>query len=308
MLGAFVLAILVSNLFIYPIFTKMLIRDTESEAVMVARHMSNMLFREDTTINRPHMEYVWEHLDEYIRDFELNKLKVFDRYGKTIFSTDQKDEGVINEHDYFRNEVSHGNVFSKVVKKNAPSLEGQIMQSDVVETYVPIMSAGAFRGALEIYYDITDQRAVIRKALLYCNILFVSFAAFFLLLSITIARKLDDNIAQRENAQQFLKMANLDLKDEITHRRRAEMEKEKVIAELEQSLEKIKVLSGLVPICSFCKNIRNDAGYWEQMEAYIEKYSDAQFSHGLCPDCAAKHYPELESDGPDPEKDGGEPT
>ncbi|MBP8975574.1 MAG: response regulator, partial [Bacteroidetes bacterium] len=51
-------------------------------------------------------------------------------------------------------------------------------------------------------------------------------------------------------------------------------------------------LSGLIPICSVCKRIRNDKGYWDQIEAYIQTHSDAKFSHGICPDCAAKMYPE----------------
>jgi hypothetical protein len=56
---------------------------------------------------------------------------------------------------------------------------------------------------------------------------------------------------------------------------------------------RIKTLSGLLPICASCKKIRNDEGYWEQIEGYIGDHSDAEFSHGLCPECAQKLYPEL---------------
>lgn len=52
----------------------------------------------------------------------------------------------------------------------------------------------------------------------------------------------------------------------------------------------IKVLRGILPVCSFCKKIRTDSGEWEQMEAYISARSEAEFSHGFCPDCAEKHY------------------
>lgn len=62
---------------------------------------------------------------------------------------------------------------------------------------------------------------------------------------------------------------------------------------LRRSIEKIKVLSGLLPICASCKKIRDDKGYWSQVETYIEQHSDAQFSHGLCPDCAKLLYPHL---------------
>ena len=66
------------------------------------------------------------------------------------------------------------------------------------------------------------------------------------------------------------------------------------LAEFERSLERrVKVLEGLLPICSYCKNIRNDKGEWERMEGYISRRSDAEFSHGICPSCSAKHYPDL---------------
>lgn len=57
-------------------------------------------------------------------------------------------------------------------------------------------------------------------------------------------------------------------------------------------MHKIKVLSGIVPICMHCKQIRDDKGYWNQLEAFISKHSDAQFSHGICEACLGKYYPE----------------
>jgi sigma-B regulation protein RsbU (phosphoserine phosphatase) len=70
------------------------------------------------------------------------------------------------------------------------------------------------------------------------------------------------------------------------------------IEELGEALEQIKVLRGILPICMHCKQIRDDQGYWNQVETYISRYSEAQFSHGICPQCLKKHYPELvEDDG-----------
>jgi hypothetical protein len=60
---------------------------------------------------------------------------------------------------------------------------------------------------------------------------------------------------------------------------------------VQKALDEIKLLKGLVPICSSCKKIRDDKGYWTQIEAYIKAYSDVEFSHGICPECAAKLYP-----------------
>lgn len=83
---------------------------------------------------------------------------------------------------------------------------------------------------------------------------------------------------------------------DISERKRAESEREKLIAQLQQALAEVKTLSGLLPICASCKRVRNDQGYWQQIETYISEHSQAQFSHGLCPECLARLYPEYCSD------------
>ena len=76
---------------------------------------------------------------------------------------------------------------------------------------------------------------------------------------------------------------------------RAEMMRKQnmLIRELENAIAKVGTLSGLLPICASCKKIRDDAGYWHQVEEYIHSHSDADFTHGLCPDCARKLYPDI---------------
>ncbi|MDY6838386.1 MAG: PAS domain S-box protein [Thermodesulfobacteriota bacterium] len=80
---------------------------------------------------------------------------------------------------------------------------------------------------------------------------------------------------------------------DITQRKHMELERETLIAQLQSALAKVKTLRGLVPICASCKNIRDDKGFWHQVEAYIHDHSEAVFSHSICPDCALKLYPEL---------------
>lgn len=67
-------------------------------------------------------------------------------------------------------------------------------------------------------------------------------------------------------------------------------------AELKEALENVRRLEGLLPICSSCKKIRDDKGYWNAVESYIQKHSEAEFSHGICPECARKLYPGLKLD------------
>jgi methyl-accepting chemotaxis protein len=84
-----------------------------------------------------------------------------------------------------------------------------------------------------------------------------------------------------------------ELRDEISVRKKAEDEREKVIGELKKAIAEIKTLSGLLPICSYCKKIRDDSGYWTQVESYISDHSGAVFTHGYCPECEAKVREEI---------------
>ena len=77
---------------------------------------------------------------------------------------------------------------------------------------------------------------------------------------------------------------------------RAEQERDRLIDELQRALAMIKTLRGMLPICAACKKIRNDSGYWEEVELYVKKHSDAEFTHGICPDCEQRLYGDLGHD------------
>jgi PAS domain S-box-containing protein len=81
---------------------------------------------------------------------------------------------------------------------------------------------------------------------------------------------------------------------DVTEIRDADNRREQVISELRQALDKVKLLSGMLPICANCKKIRDDKGYWNQIESYIGAHSEAEFSHGMCPECMHKFYPDLD--------------
>ena len=89
---------------------------------------------------------------------------------------------------------------------------------------------------------------------------------------------------------------------DVSERTRAEKDKERLITDLQQAIRNVKTLRGLLPICSSCKRIRNDRGYWEQVEIYVRDHSEADFSHGLCPECARKLYPGLADEDPGSQK------
>ena len=78
---------------------------------------------------------------------------------------------------------------------------------------------------------------------------------------------------------------------DITNLRQAEGERERLIAELQDAMSKVKVLTGLLPICASCKKVRDDHGNWNAIESYIRERSEAEFSHGICPECRKRLYP-----------------
>lgn len=80
---------------------------------------------------------------------------------------------------------------------------------------------------------------------------------------------------------------------DITSQKQIEEERENLINKLQKALKEIKTLRGILPLCSFCKKIRDDKGYWEQVDVYIYKHLGSDISHSLCPECAKEHYPEI---------------
>ena len=95
----------------------------------------------------------------------------------------------------------------------------------------------------------------------------------------------------RERRGEIVK-SNHKLQIEILSRKRIEEEREQLIYELTEALTRMKQLKQLLPICPACKKIRDDSGYWSNLEVYLDKHSDAEFSHGICRSCMKKLYPE----------------
>jgi PAS domain S-box-containing protein len=90
---------------------------------------------------------------------------------------------------------------------------------------------------------------------------------------------------------------------DITERKQVEQQRNKLISDLQKALSEVETLRGFIPICSYCKNIRDDKGYWNRIETYIQKHSDAKFSHSICPDCEEIHFPDPDMD----DKNGKKP-
>lgn len=106
-------------------------------------------------------------------------------------------------------------------------------------------------------------------------------------MSLQLRRERDQLEARIEQRTEALNRSNINLRKEADERQR-------VITELEAAFKEIKTLRGILPICAYCKKIRDDQGYWKKIESYIQEHSEAAFSHGICQECARKHYPGLD--------------
>ena len=92
----------------------------------------------------------------------------------------------------------------------------------------------------------------------------------------------------------LLRLVYMPMRDNVKNLEETRLELRETIHELAVALTEVKQLRGIIPICASCKKIRDDGGLWQQVEAYIEKHSEADFSHSMCPDCAKSFYEELE--------------
>jgi hypothetical protein len=273
--------------FIYPSFGRLLIKSAEHEASSAATHFSLMLFSEDGDLRKDSVrQNLINQLQRIKRDFGLTKLKLYSKSGEILFSTDPQEIGDINTKKYFREIIAKEKTRTKFVHRDGTSLEGQKISVDVVEAYVPIINGNKFIGVFEIYYDVTARKQKIDRLILHSSVI-VATLTLGLLATIGL-------LAVKENKV-------------ISERQEAEQKRESLISELQKALSEVKTLSGLLPFCASCKKVRDDKGYWRQVETYIHQHTNARVSHGLCPDCAKKLYDEFFEDEGQKDKGGVTP-
>ena len=262
LIGSMVVALavpLINVFLIYPHFSKLQVNSIEDSAIRLAQHIERELLETSSwpliiegESPTPADKIL---LNNYMADFGLQKMKIFSEKGVTVYSTDKSDIGELNTNNYFHEFVAKGQVFSKVVKKESKSLEGQTYPDDVAEVYVPTIQNNKFTSAFEFYYNISQHITSLERLIWYASILPFAVSGFLLLALYWGFRNLDHSLTAREKAE-----------------------------------AEIKVLQGIIPICMYCKEIRDDDGYWNRIEAYIETHSEAHFSHGICDSCLESEY------------------
>lgn len=250
---------------------------------------------------------------EVIQLPEKSHLFIVDESGRLVFCSDKSDKNMMES------------VWGPVAKGTATSSESgyerHMMETGLEKVYVtrqfkPWGWVIFFAMSDQVVHDAEKQiQAATIGIASICSILSILMIVFafrkFFVVPIRIIGKSASSISKGERVKQidvFSKdelgdlARNMETMSEAIQKHQAEIKKshdelEKRVKErteeLEKALSEIKTLSGILPICSHCKKIRDDKGYWNQIEAYIREHSEAEFSHGICQECAKKLYPDI---------------
>ncbi|MBF0283833.1 MAG: PAS domain S-box protein [Magnetococcales bacterium] len=190
---------------VYPAFQNEVVAQAEEDARRVARHLEPQLLkggRELQAVNLPE-EFVRE-LPRVMQDFAVAKVKVFTSRGEVIHSSEAPEIGSVNKNDYFYAIVAKGKLFSKLVQKQATTMEGATSAADVVEIYVPVMTEGRFTGAFELYYDVTERMERMRSLLERYGWILLGLASGMSLVMLGVVYNAAGQVREREHMQRRL--------------------------------------------------------------------------------------------------------
>ncbi|MCF6237440.1 MAG: ATP-binding protein [Candidatus Marinimicrobia bacterium] len=206
-------------LFVSPAYNELLTEETESEAVRYARYMVRTLDLENQFLTKNRLpDGLKKSLQPASGDHRLIKLRIFSANGEIIFSTKTAEIGTINNKPYFNEIVAKGKVYSKVVQKDRKTADGDITQIDIVETYVPFMAGGAFGGAIEVYYDVTESVNKIATLSLHSMATILAMSFGFLLAICFALYRAYINLLARDKAEEALLLANEELEQRVVER------------------------------------------------------------------------------------------
>ncbi len=190
---------------IYPSFIKQLGHNTENEALRVARHLAPEL---QSWFFGPQSHDIdpvtMEKLEKIQKDFHLFKIDLFDENGHRFYSTISKDIGQSNQNEYFTDIVSKGKIFSRMVKKKTLSLEGTAITTDMVESYYPIMEGNQFKGALELYYDVTNRISELKKQIIISMALMSGLALALSIIILVVLKEMASTMINEQKTREAL--------------------------------------------------------------------------------------------------------
>lgn len=260
-----VIMLLLYSLFLHPEFTKEIVLEAKKNSQRVAAYFIKEYYPAISSYRKLVPGDLEVSIQRDLNIFNLWKIRFFNPDGEILYSSEKVEIGNMNKKPYFVELVAKGQIFASMVKREENTEDGTPSPYDVVETYIPIMLEDTFNGAFEVYVNVTEQMQRLKALFWRSYIIFSIIICMLLILIVVFSFKIDKAAREREN----------------------------IILELQDALAEVITLRGIIPICSSCKKVRDDKGYWNQIESYIRDHSEADFSHGICPECAKELYPDL---------------
>jgi hypothetical protein len=252
-------------LFLYPKFTKEIVLEAQKNSQRIAAYFIKEYYPAISSSVKLVPGDLEASIQRDIDIFNLWKIRFFGPDGKILYSSEKAEIGTVNKKPYFVDLVAKGQILANMVKKEGDTEDGTPPPYDVVETYIPFMVENTFKGAFEVYVNVAEQMQRLEALFWRFYIIFSLVICILLILIVVFSFRMD----------------------------KATREREQIIIELKDALAEVTTLRGIIPICASCKKVRDDKGYWNQIESYIRDRSEADFSHGMCPECAKKLYPDL---------------
>ncbi len=200
--------LLVEKEIVFPALEKFQQKNIESSAIRTANHLRKLLDIQREPAATDLTDDFEKNLQDLMKDFELSKIKIFNSTGLIVYSSDSREIGEINSHSYFHDQVAQGQVFSKIIQEHQASAEGKVMPISVAEVYVPIIEEGHFRGAFEIYYDITEQNLIVIRNKTIFKIVSLAMWVFLTTVFVSLLLKASRGNMLKERAEVELTESN----------------------------------------------------------------------------------------------------
>jgi hypothetical protein len=206
-----------STVYIFPLYNRYIVEIAEKNATQLTTHLTK-IFLNPTDDNLQAIEILAEHeqiFSEYIRDLRIYKLRIFATSGQIIYSSDKNEIGQVNTNSYFSELVAKGNSYSKTVEKEAKTREGDISKIDVIEIYVPIMNKGIFKGAMELYFDISEDKVSLQKIAKKTFGTIFPASLSLLIFIVLISLKANASFEKLRRAEAYLKASHEKIEQEV---------------------------------------------------------------------------------------------